>query len=550
MKSHTYLSDHKPQSRLWEQWILGLFAWMFIGGISAGQTISTVAGGGSGFPDIGDGGPAIEASLSSPWGVHIDLAGNLYIADRGNERIRKVGRTGFITTVAGGGIQQQGTTTAVRIGDGGPATLASFSGAASVFVDGSGRIYCVDTAAQGIRKVDGGGVVTTAVGGNFGNTIGDGDLATKASLLFINGGGNVIVDGSGHLYIADMGHHRIRKVDEQNLITTVVGVGQSGFSGDGDQALNARLNSPWDVYLDDSGTLYIADTDNHRIRKVDGAGIITTVAGNGKPGFSGDGGQATDASLNFPKAIIGDELGNLYIADTDNHRIRKVDRAGIITTVAGTGDSSGPLGDGGPATEASLWEPHDVVVDGVGNLYIADTLHHLIRKVAVILKVDLAADPAVITTDGEQASVIRAQILNTEDVLLSGDNSTRIRFEILEGEGTLSTGVATVKGGVAEVRLVSRTAGIVTVQASVDDIGNTTVSVAVKASVSPETIRASDFNGDGNVEFGDFLEFVSGFGKKLGDSGYDPKLDLDANQEIGFQDFLIFIGTFGRSVDR
>ena len=196
----------------------------------------------------------------------------------------------------------------------------------------------------------------------------------------LNSPSGVTVDGAGNLYIADTNNHRIRKVDTSGVITTVAGTGVSGYSGDDGLATAAQLNNPYGVTVDGAGNLYIADRSNHRIRKVDTSGVITTVAGTGAYGYSGDDGTAITAQLNFPYGVTIDSIGNLYIADSFNHRIRKVDTSGVITTVAGTG-AQGNSGDGGAATAAQLNSPSNVTVDSAGNLYIADTNNHRIRKV-------------------------------------------------------------------------------------------------------------------------------------------------------------------------
>ena len=188
------------------------------------------------------------------------------------------------------------------------------------------------------------------------------------------------VDGSGNLYIADASNHRIRKVDAAGVISTVAGDGTLGYGGDGGTATAAQLQDPNGVALDGAGNLYIADANNNRVRKVNSAGVITTVAGTGAAGYGGDGGPATAAQLNFPRDVDVDREGNLYIADPNNYRVRKVDTAGVITTVAGTG-TQGFSGDGGAATAARLNRPTGVALDGAGNLYIADENNHRIRKV-------------------------------------------------------------------------------------------------------------------------------------------------------------------------
>jgi hypothetical protein len=338
--------------------------------VSAGGTISTVAGNGTGTYN-GDDGMATTTSLYLPGGVLIDGTGNLYIADALNHRIRKVATNGIITTVAGNGTVNYG-------GDGGPATSASLYNPVGVAFDGTGNFYIADQQNHRIRKVATSGTITTVAGNGLFTFGGDGGAATAANLANPSG---VAVDGAGNIYIADALNQRIRKVATSGIITTVVGNGTAGFSGDGGTATSASLNNPVGVTVDGAGNLYIADSQNNRIRKVSTTGIISTVAGNGTAGYSGDGGLATAAGFNYTASVVLDGTGNLYIADQGNHRIRKVATNGIITTVAGTG-TAGYRGDGGLATAANLANPASVVVDGSGNLYIADYGNNRIRKVA------------------------------------------------------------------------------------------------------------------------------------------------------------------------
>ena len=347
------------------------------------RIITTIAGSG---PEIGpvsgryagDGGPATEARLNGPWDLAMDDAGNLYIADQNNGRIRKVdAKTGIITTVAGGGAQN---------GDGIPATQARTGNPRGIFVDGAGNIYIGQIGGgvlHQVRKVDANtGIITTIAGTGGPGFSGDGGPATQASLNFPLG---VFVDGLNNIYIADSNNHRVRKVDARTgIITTVAGNGTAGFSGDGGPATQASLSSSRRIFVDSLGNIYISDDGNRRVRKVDAnTGVITTVAGNGAAGFSGDGGPATEARLSGVVHVFVDKSGNLYIVTTGSqyHRVRKVDaNTGIITTVAGNG-TAGFSGDGGPATAASLNTPMSVIVDDSGNLYIADRDNNRIRKV-------------------------------------------------------------------------------------------------------------------------------------------------------------------------
>jgi uncharacterized protein (TIGR03437 family) len=339
--------------------------------VSAGGIITTVAGnGGPGF--AGDGGLATSASLNSPSGLAVDASGNLYIADYGNNRIRKVSATGVITTFAGNGNKG-------FAGDGAAATSAALNGPRGVAVDVSGNLYIADSGNNRIREVSPSGIITTVAGNGFYTFSGDSGPATSASLAAPY---SVAVDASGNLFITDSGNIRVRKMSASGIITTVAGNGTAGFSGDGGPAPAASLGAPEGVAVDAGGNLFIAEFYNDRIRKVSAGGIITTFAGNGNFGFSGDGGPATAASLNGPSGVFADALGNLYIADTSSDRIRKVTPDGIITTIAGSTSPGGFAGDGGPATSARLNLPVGLAVDASGNIFIADDLNGLVRKVS------------------------------------------------------------------------------------------------------------------------------------------------------------------------
>ena len=334
--------------------------------------ITTVAGNGS-IVFSGDGGPATSAG-TSPVGIAADSGGNVYFSESlVSGRIRKVDTSGTITTIAGNG-------TVAFAGDGGPATKASFFNPFGLVVDSNGNIYIADSSNNRIRKINTSGTISTAAGNGSPAYAGDGGPATSASIASPLG---VALDTAGNLYIAENSTFRVRKVNTAGIISTAAGSILGTFSGDGGSATSAGLLLPGGVATDTAGNLYIADVGDNRIRKVNTSGIISTYAGSGTKGFAGDGGPATSAALNLASAHIGlavDSSGNLYIPDCGNQRIRKVDTAGIITTVAGNG-TAGFSGDGGSPTSASLNNPSDVAIDGSGNLYIVDTTNLRIRKI-------------------------------------------------------------------------------------------------------------------------------------------------------------------------
>lgn len=395
------------------------FAGQRIRKVTPAGAISTYAGTGiSGFS--GDGGPASAAQLSFPTGLVFDSAGNLIIADQGNNRIRRIDPKGIITTIAGTGV-------AGYSGDGGPALQATFTNPYAVVFDKAGNLYITDILNYVVRIVNTAGIINTFAGNHTAGYSGDGGPATSASLNLARG---MAFDGSGNLYIADTLNHRVRVVSTAGIINTFAGNGQSGFSGDGGAATSAAIGNPrglafrngtlyignagqtrirtvpvstgiintyagsgfgYDgdgnallsslfatptgLLFNSTGTLLVADTQNQRVRKAV-SGVMKTVAG----GFIGDGKPATAAALVVPEALSFDKSGNYYIADAAGNRIRKVNSAGQISTVAGTG-KSGYTGDGGAATAATLYYPLGVVVDSSGNIYIADDINNVIRKV-------------------------------------------------------------------------------------------------------------------------------------------------------------------------
>jgi sugar lactone lactonase YvrE len=325
---------------------------------------------------MGDGGPATSAQLAHPSGVAVDRQGNVYIADSTNNRVRKVSNA-TITTIAGTGKPGVWGFS----GDGGPATSAKLRSPEGVAVDRNGNVYIADTGNNRVRKVNRAGTITTIAGTGIPGSSGDGGPAISAQLWLPMG---VALDIEANLYIADTQNNRVRKVDRGGTITTIAGTGQWGLSGDGGPATSAQLRLTTGVAVDGRGNIYIADFENDRVRKVDRGGTITTIAGT-DGGFSGDGGPAVSARLWRPDAVAVDIQRNVYIADRYNQRVRKVGPSGTITTIAGTGKPGvgGFSGDGGRATAAYLSFPAGVAVDERGNVYIADQSNQRVRKVTL-----------------------------------------------------------------------------------------------------------------------------------------------------------------------
>ena len=404
---------------------------------AATGTITTIAGTGErGYS--GDGGPATMATFRDTRDVGVDGAGNIYITDRGGNRIRRVDTSGTITTVAGSG-GRSFRFERVYSEEGIPALEARLFSPECVAVDAAGNIYIADSFNHRIRRVDTSGTITT-VAGTGGEFSGDGGSAILARLFYPRG---VAVDDSDNLYIADTGNDQIHRVDTSGTITTIAGTGEFGYSGDGGPALAAQLDFPYDVSADGEGNIYVADSFNHRIRRVDASGTITTVAGTGERGYSGDEGPALAGNLSYPRGVEVDDAGNLYIADSLNNRIRRVDASGTITTIAGTGEF-GYSGDGGPAFAAQVGQPEAVAFDSAGNLYIADTFNHRIRRVDHMGTITTVAGIGEGDFSGDGDPALAAQLngprgIAVDDVgnIYIAEGNNRIRM--VDTSGTITT---------------------------------------------------------------------------------------------------------------
>jgi sugar lactone lactonase YvrE len=420
------------------------------------SVITTIAGSRLAFS--GDNGPADAADLNGPSSAAVDSRGNIYITDELNQRVRRVDAAGTITTIAGTGVTGSS-------GDGGPAVAAQLTDPLGVAVDAGGTIYVADAGANKVRTIDASGRIVTKAGDGSTGFAGDGGPSTSARL---NAPGGIVADAAGNIYIADTGNNRVRKINAAGVISTVAGSGTAGFSGDGGPAALAQLNGPLGLAVDVAGSLYIADEANSRIRKVDTAGVITTVAGTGVATFAGDGGLATQAGLNFPKAVAIDTAGNLFISDTRDLRVRRVNSGGIISTFAGTGQRNFTGGDGGPATQAVLRAPHGLAIDKAGNVLIADYGNNEVRRVdarGIITRIVGSAFPAGsgdggLATDAALAHPRSAAVDGGGNVFISDWNNNRVLKVTPSGivttvAGTRTPGFSGDGGPAAQAQLLA-----------------------------------------------------------------------------------------------
>ena len=386
---------------------------------TAGEWIVAAGTNTTGFS--GDGGPATAAKLIAPFDLSIDPNGNLYIADQ--DRIREVTQ-GLITTVAGADYLY-------GIGDGGSATSAELYVPSAVALDGAGNFYIADTGTNRIRQVSAAGIISTIAGTGVSAAGGEGTLAVETSLMMPTG---VAIDQFGNVLIVESGANRIREVAADGRIRTIAGTGSAGLGADSLPPTQTKMYGPRGVCLDRLGNLYVVDTHNNRVLLMPTEGVMTTAAGDGGPGAAGDGGAAPLAQLNQPTACALDSAGDLYIADTYNHRIRKVDTAGNIWTVAGTG-TAGSSGDEGPATSAALNAPQGVAVDDNGDLYISDTGNNSIRQVTPDGVIHNIGGTGAVGFGGDGGPALSAMMNAPGGILLDGSgdlyfadtNNNRVR---------------------------------------------------------------------------------------------------------------------------
>ncbi len=411
--------------------LIKLFAMCIVAaGRMNAQIITTFAGTVCG--NSGDGGQATSAKMKLPLGIVRDTAGNIYISESASNVIRRVNKYGVITTFCGAGID-------TNTGDGGPAILSNISIPTGICADISGNVF-VAVAGGKVRRIDLFGNISTFAGNGTAVFSGDGGPATAAGL---GGVTSVCVDSDGNVYIAC--GYRIRKVNAVGVISTIAGTGITGYSGDGGMADTAKVGNIDQIVTDHFGNIFFTDGLTGRIRKISLSGVISTVAGNGVNGYSGDFGMATAAQLNVPHGVFVDSCGLIYIADYGNHRIRVVDEGGKIYTIAGTG-VTGLSGDGESATAAQLNRPHNLFLDKENGLYITDVMNCRIRKVALprcdsmvfpVMVADVAATDAaieVLPTEGSGAIAVRVNGTGSAQVaIVTMQGSVLREYELKRG---------------------------------------------------------------------------------------------------------------------
>lgn len=504
-----------------------LLACAFLTGVGTGSLpmlmpgrIDTVAGD-TAWTYQRDGVLATQASIFLPMGLAVDTAGNFFLADSSNNRIRRVdAQSGLISTVAGNGTPSYG-------GDGGLATAAMVNSPGGLLLDGAGNLFLADTNNHIIRRIDAvSGIITTIAGvpASQGYS-GDGGAATAAHLSAPEG---LAFDAGGDLLIADTGNHVVRRVDASSgIITTIAGTGTAGFGGDNGLATAAKLNTPWSLAVALDGSIAIADSRNNRVRSISSTGVITTVAGSGTAGFSGDGQAAAAAELNAPVAVAIDPAGDLYIADSGNNRVREVSAAtGAMATIAGI-DSEQFSGDGGPSTVASLYGPYALYLDGDANLFIADMFHNRVRRISSsalsiqypTMRVGKLSAPQSegFVNAGNATLIFSSLVLNNAAIDNSTDNTTCAATLAPAGSCTFGIEFAptivgdNVQGSVAFSSDAASPAPLVSLSGQVLSVEPT--SVALVSSTNPSlvgsgvtftaTVTSADTSRTGTVAFKD-----------------------------------------------
>ena len=454
---------------------------------------------------------ATTVPLLLPAGLAYDGAGNLYFSETGRHAVRRMSPTGILTTFAGTGVQGFD-------GDGGPAASALLNSPGAVAVDAAGNLFVADVQNRRIRRVDAAtGIITTAAGTGVAGASADGTAASEARL---DRPAALAVDSSGNLFFADAGTHLIRRVDHASgLVATVAGNGVQGYAGDGGPAVVASVDSPWGLAVDGGGNLYVADMHNQRIRRIDAAtGVITSVAGTGQPGFSGDGGAAGVAALRMPRGVSLDAAGNVFLADSSNHRVRRVDAAtGLITTIVGDGTQA-YAGDSNPAVAASLDTPRAVtLMPGAGLATLADTNNGRVRQVDGAATIHTIAGlggggggtaAGVLTLSAPTVVLYGSGVVNA--TLAASAATGSVTFFDAVGSAIQTLGSSPLSGNAASLPAASLAAGVHRISATYggDALHSAAQSGTLSLTVSPAPINAAPASV--NILYGEAVPALTG----------------------------------------
>ncbi|EFC36497.1 predicted protein [Naegleria gruberi] len=495
------------------------------------NTITTIVGSASkGFS--GDGGLSTLAKVQNPTGIVVGTRGEILFVD--SDRIRKI-ENGIITTIAGTGDSRFG-------GDGDLATKAQLNSPRGIAISSTGEIYIADTYNHRIRRIALNGTINTVAGTGDSRFGGDGDLATKAQLNYPMG---IAISSTGEIYIADTFNERIRRIALNGTINTIAGTGVLGLSGDGDLATKAQLNTPRGIAISSTGEIYFADTSNQRIRRIALNGIIDTIAGTGDPRFGGDGDLATKAQLNSPRGIAISSTGEIYIADTYNQRIRRIALNTNISTFAGSGFGySGYVGDGGLSTDALLNTPLSVACSSNGEIYIADTYNHRIRKISLNNTITTIAGTGDSGFSGDGGLAINARLSSPADIVVNSNgviyfsdyDNNRIRkiasngiITTVVGSGVIGSGG---DGGLAINAQLNRPYGITFNSNAemyiVERMGSRIRKVGVNGIIT--TVAGSDIASGGTTSVGSLATKTV--------LNAPSKIVINSNNEIIFSDSL------------
>ena len=471
------------------------------------QTITTIAGNHTpGYS--GSGGPATAAELNNPGDILMDHSGNLIISDYNNNAIRRIDGSGVITTIVGTGVP--GYT-----GDGGSALTALINHPCGVALTNSGELYFCDYGNNVIRKVDASGIISTVAGNGSLGYSGDGGPATNATLNPTR----IAVGHSGVFYIADYENNCVRMVSATGMISTVAGTGVAGYSGDGGPATAAQIYVATSVVVDPLGNLYICDQFNQCIRKVNTLGIISTIAGTGTMGYTGDGGPATAATFHYPSNVNVDFKSGIYISDAYNNAVRKISPEGIISTIAGNG-AAGYTGDGGPATAAKLNQPWAVTF-GCETLFIADAFNNVIRKVDYYLGMPPISGDTAVNVDSTITLTIPSSggvWSSTSPGIASVGSATGLVTGLAPGTDTIgytticgtSTYVITVPGSTTSTNVQNVTKDAIISISPNPSKGELIISGKISGSSNSNELNLDIYDMTGRVIYSDVLKAANG----------------------------------------